>query len=272
MVRFGRYNLTEISLNRLLSAIKARTVELPHTFAWKFSASARENRERMKKYRDFHRGDRCFVIANGPSLIKTNLNLIKNNYSFGMNRIYLHFEQSSFRPTYYVAVNELVLEQFSNDISRLEMPKFINWNQRSSFDSHNPNCLYLKSKFVVRDYFQDNLIQPLSFGGTVTFVALQIAYYMGFQQVILVGLDHKYAEKGTPNKTEKRQADHDVSHFHPDYFPQGVMWQLPDLLRSEISYKIARDAYESAGRQILDATVEGNCKVFEKVDYLSLFN
>ena len=272
MTRFGRYNLSEISINRIVSALKSRAGEIPHTFSWKYSPSARENQERIKVYQGKHQGERCFIVANGPSLLKTNLDLLRNKYTFGMNRIYLHFNETSFRPTYYVAVNELVLEQFASEISQLDIPKFLNWNQRSYFDLHDPNCVFVKAKFVVSDSFQDNLTKPLAFGGTVTFVALQIAYYMGFQEVILVGLDHKYADKGLPNKTEKRIADHDESHFHPNYFPKGIKWQLPDLLRSEIAYEIARRAFENAGREIVDATVQGHCPVFKKIDYLSLFH
>jgi hypothetical protein len=152
------------------------------------------------------------------------------------------------------------------------MPRFLNWNQRSAFDIHDPNYVFVKSKMVVRDYFQEDLAKPLDFDGTVTFVALQIAYYMGFQKVILIGLDHKYAEKGIPNQTETRTAEKDVSHFHPNYFPKGTKWQLPDLSRSEIAYKLARRAFEDDGREIVDATVQGNCPVFKKVDYLSLFD
>jgi hypothetical protein len=183
----------------------------------------------------------------------------------------LHFKETSFRPTYYAALNELVLEQFSADISRLNMPKFINWNRRSYYSIHDPDLIFLKSNIVIEDYFQFNLVNPLVVGATVTFVALQIAYYMGFQKVILVGLDHKYSEKGLPNQTEMRTAERDESHFHPDYFPKGVKWQLPDLLRSEIDFNIARNAFEKDGREIVDATVDGNCPVFRKVDYLSLF-
>lgn len=272
MIRFGRYNLSEISINRIITALKVRAGEMPHTFAWEFSPSARQNQERIKNYQGKHQGERCFIVANGPSLLKNNLNLLTNEKTFGMNRIYLHFNETSFRPTYYVASNELVLDQFAREISQLDMPKFLNWNQRSCFDVHDPNCIFVKTKLVVRDSFQVDLTRPLAFGGTVTFVALQIAYYMGFQKVILIGLDHKYADKGVPNKTEKRMVDHDESHFHPNYFPKGVKWQLPDLLRSEIAYEIARKAFENAGREILDATVQGYCRVFKKVDYLSLFH
>ena len=204
MMRLGRYKLSEISINRVLSALKVRTREIPHTFAWEFLPSAHENQERIKAYREKHKGEQCFIIANGPSLLQTNLELLNNKTTFGMNRIYLRFNDTSFRPTYYVAVNELVLKQFAHEISELDMPKFLNWNQRSAFDLHDPNYVFVKTKLVVRDYFQDDLTKPLDFGGTVTFVALQIAYYMGFQKVILIGLDHKYAEKGIPNQTETR--------------------------------------------------------------------
>ena len=94
---------------------------------------------------------------------------------------------------------------------------------------------------------------------------------MGFKEVILVGLDHNFVEKGRPNKTEVRAADVDESHCHPDYFTKGVKWQLPDLLRSEKAYSIAREAFESDGRRILDATVGGKCEIFDKVEFSSLF-
>ena len=268
----GRYALSEISMSRLLFALKARALEIPHLAAWTFLPLARENRQRIKAFRGRHFGERCFIIANGPSLAKTNLNLLTEEVTFGLNRIYLHFTKTSFRPTYYVAVNELILEQFSSEIRQLTMPKFLNWNRRSLYDVRDPNVLFIKSRMVINDSFQNDLVRPLVVGGTVTFVALQLAYYMGFSKVIMVGLDHNYAEKGIPSRTELRKATHDASHFHPNYFPKGTKWQLPDLHRSEIDYELARKAFEKDGRTIVDATINGKCKVFEKVGYLSLFD
>jgi hypothetical protein len=94
---------------------------------------------------------------------------------------------------------------------------------------------------------------------------------MGFSQVVLIGVDHRFTDQGTPNKEETRPEAEDANHFHPDYFPPGSRWQLPDLLRSELAYAKAREAYEAAGRQILDATVNGACPVFDKVHFESLF-
>jgi len=272
MSKPGRFKLSQVSPNRVLSALKVRVRDVPHAVSWKFEPFAQENRKRIARYSGIHAGERCFIVANGPSLKKTDLGLLANEKTFGLNRIYLNFNESSFRPTYFAAFNELILEQFPAEISSLAIPKFLNWNRRSCFDIHNPNVVFLKSNMVLRDFFQTNLVNPFVVGATVTFAAIQIAYYMGFEQVILIGLDHKYSEKGTPNQTETRSALRDESHFHPDYFPKGVRWQLPDLLRSEYDFQIARDTFERDGREILDATVDGHCPIFKKVEYLSLFD
>jgi hypothetical protein len=107
-------------------------------------------------------------------------------------------------------------------------------------------------------------------GATVTNVALQLAFYMGFAQVILIGIDHNFANKGKANQTVVSEGD-DPNHFSPSYFGKGFRWQLPDLDTSEIGYSLARNAYRKAGREVLDATVNGKLMIFPKVDYNTLF-
>jgi hypothetical protein len=271
MNSLGRFDIAEISFPRLFSAIKVRLNEIPHTMSWNFQSCASENKENIQKIQGMHHGKRCFIVANGPSLLKTNLELLGDEITFGMNRIYLNFERSSFRPTYLVVVNELILEQWANEIAELQMPKFLNWNRRSYFGNSDPKITYLKSKMAIKDKFQIDLTRPVVFGATVTFVALQLAYFMGFHQVYLIGLDHNYKDKGIPSKTEIRSPDLDESHFHAQYFPKGYKWQLPDLLRSEIEFRLARNAFEADGREVFDATIGGKCQVFNKTDYRALF-
>jgi hypothetical protein len=107
-------------------------------------------------------------------------------------------------------------------------------------------------------------------GSTVTYVALQLAFHMGFSEVILIGVDHSFNTKGAPNLTITSDGD-DPNHFSPEYFGKGFRWQLPDLEASEQAYVMARDAYEKSGRIILDATVGGKLPVFPKVKYEHLF-
>jgi hypothetical protein len=271
MKKIGRFSLADVSMNRVAFALRNRVAEIPHTITWNFKHFGQVNRERIRQFQGIHTGKRCFIVANGPSLKNTNLDILANEYTFGLNRVYLSFPDTIFRPTYYLAVNELILEQFSSDIAKLEMPKFLNWNRRSSYDLSSSSIYYLKAKMVINDSFETDLTRAIVFGGTVTFVALQLAYYMGFEKVILIGLDHNYSDKGVPSETVIRKDSIDQSHFHPDYFPKGYKWQLPDLMRSEIDYRLALSHFQQDGRQILDATLGGQCQVFEKVEYLSLF-
>jgi hypothetical protein len=101
-------------------------------------------------------------------------------------------------------------------------------------------------------------------------VALQLAYYLGFETVVLIGVDHNFSSKGTPNTMVVSQGE-DRDHFDAGYFGSGFRWQLPDLETSERAYAMARTAYEADGRRVLDATIGGKLTVFPKVDYNSLF-
>ena len=267
-----RFLLRELSPGRLAGAAGRRLAELPHAAAWHLGTeAARHNRHHLGRFHGRHRGQRCFIMGNGPSLGQMDLAPLANEITFGLNRIYLLFDRLPFRPSYFVAVNELVLGQFADDIRRLPMPKFLNWNQRRHFAQDDPSTCFVKTRLGLHDTFGDDPRHPLSAGGTVTYVALQLAYFMGFSEVILIGVDHSFADTGTPNTTEVRRAERDENHFHPDYFPKGSKWQLPDLLRSEMAYALARRAFEADGRRVLDATEGGQCPVFERAAFDALF-
>lgn len=269
-MRLGRFQFNELSLGRIAEAILRRAVEIPHSIAWnRNSPLSSSNQNQLSGFRNIHRGERCFILANGPSLRKMDLSLLDGEITFGLNRIYLLADERGFSPTYYVCINELVLDQFHDDIKILTMPKFLNWNRRALLDPQRRDVHYLRIKLGLKDHFSDDISQPITSGGTVTYVALQIAYYMGFETVILIGLDHSYRAKGIPNRAVVRHQEEDQDHFHPDYFPKGSMWQPPDLIRSEIAYQLARDAFEHKGREIIDATDGGKCQIFQKGKFAS---
>lgn len=223
---------------------------------------------RLGELKDIHRGQRCFIIGNGPSLKQTDLKKLKNEYTFGMNRIYLGFPEMGFQTTYFLTINSLVIEQCAEDIRRLSMPRFVCWRSRRVIGTA-PDLNFLHTTYNGAKFAFDARGR-LWEGATVTYVALQLAYHMGFSQVILIGVDHNYSAQGKPNTTVVSQGE-DKDHFHSDYFGKGFRWQLPDLETSERSYRMARQAYERDGRQVLDATIGGKLTVFPKVDYESLF-
>ena len=224
--------------------------------------------KRIDTFKDKHNRQRCFIIGNGPSLRNTDLTLLKNEFTFGMNRIYLIFNELNFETTYYVSVNPLVIEQFSQDIANLKMPKFLSWFAREKI-IFTDDMIFLR--FSSLPSFSTDLKNRLWQGATVTYVAIQIAYFMGFSKVILVGVDHSFESKGQPNKTIVSQGK-DNNHFHPNYFGDGIKWQLPDLETSELAYRIAHFQFQQTGREILDATIGGQLTIFPKVEYHSLFS
>ena len=71
----------------------------------------------------------------------------------------------------------------------------------------------------------------------MTYVALQIAYFMGFSQVVLIGVDHRFKTKG-PAHTECILPGDDPNHFDPSYFGHGFRWHLPDLEMSTLAYQL----------------------------------
>jgi len=246
-----------------------RTPELPDAYLhpWR-----RESIRRLAALKDIHKGQRAFIIGNGPSLRQTDLSKLRNEFTFGMNRIYLLFPELGFTTTYFASINELVIEQFADEILALPMPTFLAWRSHLHFPSnlpiaHLPTFLYTS---YTGPRFSKTVTGRVWEGATVTNVALQLAFHMGFEKVILIGVDHNFTSKGDANKTVVSQGD-DLNHFAPNYFGKGAKWQLPDLDTSEIGYTLAREAYRQDGRELLDATVGGKLTIFRKVDYNSLF-
>ncbi|MFZ5884732.1 MAG: 6-hydroxymethylpterin diphosphokinase MptE-like protein [Chloroflexota bacterium] len=229
----------------------------------------RRSRARLLEYHNRHRGERCFIIGNGPSLKQTDLTKLKNEFTFGMNRIYLLFPELGFTTTYFVSINDLVIEQCAEEIAALPIPKFIAWHSNRHFQRMPEDMIFLYTTYTGPKFAYD-MTRRIWEGATVTNVALQLAFYMGFQQVILIGVDHNFTSKGEANQTVVSSGD-DPNHFDPRYFGKGFRWQLPDLETSEMAYRMARQAYERAGRQVLDATVGGKLTVFPKVPYETLF-
>ncbi len=229
----------------------------------------RESRRRMRALKDIHRGERCFIIGNGPSLKQTDLTRLKREFTFGMNRIYLLFPELGFTSSYFVSINDLVIEQCADEIAALPIPKFIAWRSNRHFQNFPADMIFLYTTYTGPKFAYD-LTRRIWEGATVTNIALQLAFYMGFQQVILIGVDHNFADKGAANKTVVSQGD-DPNHFSSNYFGKGFRWQLPDLDTSEVGYSLAREAYRKSGREVLDATIGGKLMVFRKVDYNSLF-
>jgi len=207
-----------------------------------------------KMLSNLRREDICIVAGNGPSLKVTPLaNILLD--TFGTNRCYL---PGGFVPTFYVAVNPLVIERSLADIRLLDSSvKFI----AEAYADGVPGAYPVHSHSLAR--FSLEPWRGVYEGFTVTFVCLQLAYFLGYRTVLLVGVDHRYEFDGSPNQQVVSPGP-DPNHFNESYFGEGFTWNNPDLARSEESYRMARSIFESDSREILNCTPGSALDVFER--------
>jgi hypothetical protein len=228
---------------------------------WDLGPESRRSRQILRAWQDRHAGKKAVILCNGPSLLKSDLSLLDGVFTFGLNKINLLFETSSFRPSCIVAVNGLVIEQNADFYNRTELPIFLD-SQHRRWVQPRSNVAFLHSSAHGR--FARDVSVSIQQGFTVTYVAMQLAFHMGFRDVALIGCDHNFASKGPANQTVV-SGEKDASHFDPRYFSGGQKWQLPDLAASEYYYSVAAEVYQAFNGRIVNCTVGGKLEQFPRL-------
>ena len=259
----------DVNLTRILKAIFRRITYLPQWLIYYLPIGFyRKNRNNLKSFKNIHKGERCFVIANGPSLKNVDFSLLKNEFTIGMNRIYLMREQNGFSPNYIACIDEKSqINQFYDEFDKLEMPCFFNFKLRNKF-SKLSNQNFILGKFS--QSFSTGISKAYGNGKSVTYTAIQLAFYMGFNEVYIIGKDHSYNTNQRAGTGIESTGNED-NHFIKNYYKKGQNWDAPDLIGEELAYKIARKKFKNNGKTIKDATINGQLNVFEKIDFLKLF-
>lgn len=247
----------------------------------------REDIRRLKALHNKFKGNRIFVIGNGPSLNKTPLHLLKNEFTFGANRIYLLFDRIDWRPAFYTAFDLRVVPDNKDEINALDIQyKFFATKHRTLLGES-------KNKYWYQDNSRrdglDNRFEPEAVytgfggGGSITHLAIQIAFYLGFDPIYLVGVDADYKILPTvlqsgPDKfgdgillNLQSTKDDDPNHFDPRYFGKGKKWHNPNVPEMLRGFLDCRLAIEKRGHRIYNATVGGKLYIFDRVEFSSLF-
>lgn len=266
--------------------------------ATKFNYS-NESIAKIKSLKDRYKGERVFILGNGPSLNLTNLDKLETEVSIASSGIFHIFKDNDYRPTYYTVVDFIFAQQYAKIIDRViqkdnitgillnSLKKYIQGNDSTVWVNFLPTWVRghysqytLKNMETNRERpllpeFSEDLVRGIHDAGTVTYVNLQLAIYMGFKEIYLIGIDHNYHIE----KTIKTQDDDilvsdyevDPNHFSPNYTPKGHKMAVPRVSIMESAYYMARKVAESRGVNIYDATKGGKLRVYQKVDYDSLF-
>ena len=239
------------------------------------------DKNEISKLKDKFKGQRAFIVGNGPSLNKIDLTKLKDEYTFGVNSIFL--KEEVFKPYFYVVEDHNVARDNSEKIHDFKVNyKFFPRNYKHIIKKDSNTLFFNMNTGYYQKYSSNYCIPRFSAdasskiycGQSVTIMCLQLAFYMGFESVYLLGMDFSYVipkdaiieEGGSILSTSD-----DPNHFDASYFGAGKRWHDPHLDRVERSYKLAKICYESKGKNIYNSTVGGKLEVFERVDFNSLF-
>lgn len=240
-----------------------------------FTAEGRGNTRRLRDLNNRYRGRRCFVMGNGPSLLKCDLKSLAGEISIASNAHYLIWSQLDWVPTFLTVEDVLVAEDRGAQIRALGgITKLFPFDLRKFFGNADLHTIYAHFDRRYRRFpqFSFDFERIAYWGGTVSFFNLQLAAYLGCNPIVLIGFDHSYqvpVDQIRDHVIVSQQQD--VNHIHPDYFGPGYRWHDPNVTRMEAAYQCARRELSAAGIEVLNATVGGHLEVFDRVAFDSLF-
>lgn len=232
--------------------------------------------DRLSKFKDIHAGKRCFIIGNGPSLRAEDLNRLKNEITFGTNRIYLLFDKTDYRPSYYMVHDDAILRSYHQEITKnISCPVFYNHNavkELLDFDITN-KYFYCLESWV--DWQSQTQISPLFsqdplhiyWGATITYDCIQMAVHMGFHEIYLLGVDMTYK---TAVKRDGTIVSSSVlkDHFVEDNcYMESTFLYLPLVDIIKAAYMSAHKYADAHNVKIYNATRGGKLDLFERVDF-----
>jgi hypothetical protein len=238
--------------------------------------------KKLTDLKDKFKGQRCFIVGNGPSLNQVDLDKLEGEQSFAVNSIYYKTREMGYKPTFYTVEDIQVIRDNIKEINEYEcdymfFPSFQKNRFKKGENRYFLNLDYSfyinKSKYFETPRFSQDIAREVFCGQSVTIVNLQLAYFLGFSEVYLIGMDFSYVipESAKVNGNVIESTENDVNHFHPDYFGKGKKWHDPKLHNVLKSYKLCKLMYEMDGRKIINATVGGNLNIFDREDFDSLF-
>ncbi|MFQ5715837.1 MAG: hypothetical protein ACE5GQ_01910 [Nitrospinales bacterium] len=132
--------------------------------------------DKIGDFKNLHRGKRLFILASGPSLSTLDLSPLKRRMVMGLNRSFLAYPDGR----YHCVMDHRLFELFPSQLRQT----------RCLFTLEN-RPWGIPIKLLGAEKFSLDLEQGIYSGYTVSYLALQVAHYMGFKEIFFLGLDLK---------------------------------------------------------------------------------
>ncbi len=158
-----------------------------------------------------HRGERLFILCNGPSIKKENLLPLKNEISMSVSNFYFHKDYLKIQPKYHIIpriyfnqlepVNENPIQKTIQWLKEMDSSigsatMFLDYHHQDLVINNklfpNRNLYYINTLDYSTSYTLENIdiryaIPPCH---SVPILCLALALNMGFNEVYLLGVDH----------------------------------------------------------------------------------
>lgn len=228
-------------------------------------------------------------MGNGPSLNRTRLDLLANEIVWGFNKCFLLFDRIAWRPKFFVTNDQRFTQNISKEIDVLisQLPEslffFPDYFNSKEVKNLNNNIYWYHEV----PWKEENCIRSVLFSldpshfivstATVTIAGLQLAAYLGFNPIYLIGCDTTYSvpasvtvEKENPEMLTST-IDDDTNHFVSNYLGKGDKWTAPNIPLMTRQYENAYKILEEQRIKVFNATFGGELEVFPRVDFEGLF-
>ena len=215
------------------------------------------------------------------------MHLVSKFPYFAVNSFFLLEDKIERPPDFYVVEDTAVFKDNFEEIINFEaglklFPTIYKelLSARTAEELGNPLFFRMNQGFYGRrtgalgyPRFSQDASQRVFCGQSVTIINLQLAYWMGFAKVLLVGMDFSYqipADAKVDGNIIVSQSD-DPNHFDPRYFGAGKTWKDPKLSRV-LRITDSQKVFEADGRQILNCTVGGALELFRDLPWRRWLN
>lgn len=234
-----------------------------------------------------YKGKRVFLLGNGPSLNSTPLYMLRDEFVICFNRFYIMEERLNWLPNFYMCVDDLVLQDLVPEISQIVKNYELAFFPDRHFRNKNfkkilpslPNIFWVKPIFGRG--FSSNL-PKINQGGSVIYEGMQVMKYLGFDEIILLGVDMNFkiheTAKSIGNKRGTNitsQNNDDPNHFDPRYFGKNRSYHQPkayviDNIINNLNH--LGENLEKYNLRIINAGYGSKVESFPRKDFISLFN
>lgn len=246
-----------------------------------------ESERKLRSFRNKYKGQSAVVIGTGPSLRVQDLERLSGFITFGCNKVFLAFQETDWRPDFYTICDSVNAENFGGMISTQDFANSTIIHAalvRKYMPVGNGDIFYEYSRPItdILDKRKVNLNRGVSHlgifshGYSVNIDQIQLAYYMGFKKVYLIGVDFNYSLGDlTEEKSESGRvvvSNGEQNHFHKDYHKIKGTYTVPKLDEQRLAYKILLDSFRKEGRHLINASRSSKLDVIPFENFEDIFS